>query len=247
MQPQLENGYTKIANEIFDNLSKIRIPGESGQVLAVIFRKTYGFHKKKDRISLSQFCVGTGLKKPNVCRAINKLLSMQLIIKIDTNLGEVYEFQKDHKKWVPLSKRITGKSLSKKIMSVIQKDNASLSKKIHTKDTTTKDTYTKDNSNAVALRGDTGIITVIDLFKEVNKACADFYGNKTQRKFAQKLVDTYGQEKVDRVITALPTLNRKLYNKATTPKELWDKWAKIEAEAQGLKEKRGNYSPTKIY
>lgn len=151
MTPQLENGYTKIANEIFSNLAKIRIPGESGQILNVIFRKTYGFNKKRDRIALSQFCGETGLKKPNVCRAIKKLICMKIIIKIDTDLGEIYEFQKDARQWIPLSKKIThgkAKSLSKKIIGVIQKDNASLSKKIHTKETNTKETNTKEIGEA---------------------------------------------------------------------------------------------------
>jgi hypothetical protein len=76
---------------------------------------------------------------------------------------------------------------------------------------------------------------IIKLFTKVNKACEDFYGNKTQRKYVEKLIDTYGHEKVIQVVSFLPAANLKLYNKATTPKELWDKWAKIEAEAQTLK------------
>ena len=34
--PQTENGYTKIANEIMEALAHIRIPGEAMQVLLVI-------------------------------------------------------------------------------------------------------------------------------------------------------------------------------------------------------------------
>ena len=53
--PQKENGYTAIANEIMEALCRHRIPGEDRQVLDVIFRKTYGFNKIEDYISLSQF------------------------------------------------------------------------------------------------------------------------------------------------------------------------------------------------
>lgn len=166
--PQKENGYTSVANEIFESLAKIRINGEARQVLDVVFRKTYGFQKKQDRIALSQFCDLTGLKKPNVCRAIKKLISMNIIIKIDTELGEVYSFQKDHDKWVPLSKKITSKSLSKKIMDVIEKDNASLSKKIHTKETTTKETTTKEIGEKIK--------TPFEFAKEFFLA-GDFYRN----------------------------------------------------------------------
>ena len=79
--PQLEKGYTKIANEILEALAKIRIPGEARQILDVILRKTYGWGKKEDNISLSQFQKNTNLSKPNICRGINKLINMNIIIK----------------------------------------------------------------------------------------------------------------------------------------------------------------------
>lgn len=141
--PQKENGYTMIANELLEALVRIRISGEARQVLDMIFRKTYGFHKKEDTIALSQFCLATGLKKPIVCRALAKLIEMNLIIKKDNGDGIIYRFNKDYTTWKPLSKKIT---LSKKIMTVIKKDNASLSLLSTTKDNTTKDTLTKDNT-----------------------------------------------------------------------------------------------------
>ena len=141
--PQKENGYTSIANEIMDALISYRLPGEQRQVLDSIFRKTYGFNKKFDAISLSQFVLMTGLKKPNVIRSIQGLLSKKIIsvIKKDNALAHVYEFNKNYEQWQPLSKKIT---LSKKIISVIKKDNPSLSKVIPTKDNTTKDNTTKE-------------------------------------------------------------------------------------------------------
>jgi len=127
--PQLENGHIKIANDIWDALAKIRISGEEWQVLNVILRKTYGWNKKQDHISLSQFVLATGLKKPNIVRARQKLLSKKIIvIKKDNQLNVIYRFNKDFDSWKPLSKKIT----------VIKKDNTSLSKKIPTKDTVQK-------------------------------------------------------------------------------------------------------------
>jgi phage replication O-like protein O len=140
VNPQKENGYTAIANEIMEALARIRISGEARQVLDVILQKTYGFNKKEDVIALSQFCAKTGLKKPIVCRAINKLEEMKLIIKKDNDIANSYSLQKDYSKWEPLSKKIT---LSKKIISVIKKDNPSLSLLRHTIATTTKTTITK--------------------------------------------------------------------------------------------------------
>ena len=88
--PQLENGHLRIANEIWDALCRIRIRGEANQVLNFIIRKTYGYNKKWDRISLSQFVCGTGVCKPSICRAIKILLNMKLINQKATPKGSMY-------------------------------------------------------------------------------------------------------------------------------------------------------------
>ena len=108
--PQLENGYLKISNEIIEALAKIRISGEARQMLDVIIRKTYGYDKKSDMISTSQFCQATGLNKLAITRARKKLLVSKMItvIKNDTSQILSYSIQKDYDKWVVVSKMITG-------------------------------------------------------------------------------------------------------------------------------------------
>ena len=142
------DSFIKINPDVMEALAKIRIPGEARQVLDFIIRKTWGWHKTWDRIALSQFVLGTNIKKVNILRALSKLMTMNLIIiQKDNANGHKYRFNKDFENWKPLSKKITTpKSLSKKITSVIQKDNESLSKKIPTKETNTKETNTKDKS-----------------------------------------------------------------------------------------------------
>jgi phage replication O-like protein O len=149
--PQLENGYTSIANEIMDALIKFRIPGEERQCLDFIIRKTYGYHKKEDAISNSQFVDATGLKKGNVCRAIKSLVKKGVVIKIDNAVIKsdnkyipTYRFNKDYSSWKVLSKKIT---LSKVITGVIKSDNKTLSKAMDTKDnkeTIQKKIYSSD-------------------------------------------------------------------------------------------------------
>lgn len=140
--PQLKDGYVAIANETMEALAQIRIPGEARQILDVILRKTYGWKKKEDKISLSQFKKRTGLLSPNIIRARSKLLNMNIISVIQKDNSDVltYRFQKDYTKWKSLSKKIM---LSKKIIQVIQKDNLPLSKRIDTKETNIKETITK--------------------------------------------------------------------------------------------------------
>lgn len=114
--PQAEDGYTKIANEIMEALAKIRISGEARQVLDVILRKTYGWGKKKDRIALSQFHEATGgMKKPSISRAIRTLLAIKLIIVSENanRNGQEYEFNKDYETWKPLAKKLIVSNIAK--------------------------------------------------------------------------------------------------------------------------------------
>ena len=139
--PQLENGYIKIATEIFDAFGRFRIPGVERQILDIIIRKTYGYNKKEDWISNSQFVLLTGLKKGNICKAINSLVYKNIVIKKDNGRVPSYQFNKDYKSWRQLSKK---KPVIKKETIVIKSDNKVLSKKRDTKDI--KDNIQKDNN-----------------------------------------------------------------------------------------------------
>lgn len=177
--PQIENGYTKIANEIMEALCKIRINGEAIQILFVIFRKTYGYNKKEDVISLSQFSVLTGLKRPNICRAINKLKQMNIIIQKDNDIANIYQLNKDFSTWKPLSKKIT---LSKKIMTVIQKDNNRYPKRYIQKKVL-KDNITKEIKDIVdtVIQKDNEKVNISKFIKpliEEIKAYCNERGNK---------------------------------------------------------------------
>lgn len=136
--PKLEGGFTRIANEIMDNLARTRIPGEARQVLDFIIRQTYGWRHDAHAINLTQFSEGTGLSKVHVARAISRLLAMNLIIitqKGNDSLpkkvtdAKLYEFNKDYESWRSLPKKVT---LPKKVKVVTQKGNDSLPKKVTT-------------------------------------------------------------------------------------------------------------------
>ncbi len=105
--PQIENGYTKIANEIFDALCKIRISGEARQVFDVIIRKTYGFNKTKDKIAMSIFSDLTGIPRSHCSRAVKKLEAMNLITVDRIRNISVYSVQKDYDNWLVLPKKVT--------------------------------------------------------------------------------------------------------------------------------------------
>src|SRR3990167_3802840 len=83
------------------------------QVIMVIIRKTYGFNKREDAISLSQFCHYTGMRRSDVCRALNKAINMNLISKKATRGTTMYRFFKDIEEWRPVAKKPRGSQKSK--------------------------------------------------------------------------------------------------------------------------------------
>lgn len=142
--PQAENGHVDIANEIVEALARIRLSGEEMQVLWVIFRKTYGWHKKTDLISYGQFSECTGLSRQHVLRAVKKLLP-KMVIRVTKNGDSginLYEFNKDFDQWQVLPKKVTVTKKGNK--GVTKKGSRVLPKKGHTKESITKEKNTKE-------------------------------------------------------------------------------------------------------
>lgn len=105
-KPQLEDGYTAIANEILEHLMKMHLTPNQWQVLLCIIRKTYGFHKKVDYIANFQIIEATGLGKTVVSRVLHNLDDMRLI----NRKGKLIGIQKDWEKWRELAGQLTSGS-----------------------------------------------------------------------------------------------------------------------------------------
>ncbi len=145
--PQIEDGYTRIANELLEAISLSKLNGSEHQVFWVIVRKTYGYQKKDDPISLSQFCLATRINKQNVCRALSNLITKNMIIKSDKDKITKYRIQKDYTTWKPLSNMIT---LSNPIKPVINSDKEIvINSETHKRKKNTKETLTKEKKSIV--------------------------------------------------------------------------------------------------
>ena len=75
----IENGYVRLANELVEKLSCIKLGGREFRLLCVVIRKTYGYGKKEDWISLSQMADMTNLDKANCSRLVDSLVKRQIL------------------------------------------------------------------------------------------------------------------------------------------------------------------------
>ena len=103
--PQKENGFIQIANEIVDALCKCHPGGSEGQVLWAIIRKTYGWKKLADKISYDNLMKITGLSRRSVVYAIKNLEYKNMIVVQRSKTGllndvNLISLQKDYDKWV---------------------------------------------------------------------------------------------------------------------------------------------------
>lgn len=144
MKPQLENGYLKIANELFEALLKTNLGGYERRVFDAILRKTYGYNKKDDFIALSQIEQLTNISKPHISRALSKLISYNMVTKIGnpTKIGNRLSVNKDFLTWSVTKIGKGGKVLPKQATTLTKIGNKVLPKQAP--QNTIKNNITKD-------------------------------------------------------------------------------------------------------
>jgi phage replication O-like protein O len=186
--PQIENGYTKIANEILEALAHTRIPGEARQILDVIFRQTYGWGKKQDRISLTQFVKSTGIKKPHVIRSIKKLQEMNIITVAQKGNDFIltYCLNKNYDNWNLLPKKVT---LPKKVIPVANNGNEPLPIMVPTKERI-KDNNKRNKTYDRTLSNQGETLSLIDWFESAWKIYPRKEGKKESLKHFNATIKT---------------------------------------------------------
>lgn len=101
--PQKENGFTPIANELLEALMKFRPPAEKRAIFDSILRRTYGYGRKEAAISGDYFAQLTNINRRHVARAIKWLEQANMITATPAPRGRgsisTYAIQKDYDLW----------------------------------------------------------------------------------------------------------------------------------------------------
>ena len=98
--PQVEDGFTRIANELLEAILLGKFTLQQHRVLLAVIRKTYGYNKKIDDISASQIGAVSGMSRENVTRTLMQLQKMNVITKKDGQYGSIIGIQKNYGKWL---------------------------------------------------------------------------------------------------------------------------------------------------
>ena len=100
--PQLEDGYTRIANEILEVIARYPINATQFRILMVIWRYTYGFNRKSSELSQSFIAEATGIHKKQVQRELNSLIKMNIVtVEKEANFSSprILKFNKYYQDW----------------------------------------------------------------------------------------------------------------------------------------------------
>ena len=97
--PQLENGYTKVAHEILEALSRFRLRGAEYACTLYVIRATYGWRRVWARIPQQEFANKTGYSPQHIRRTLRDLVNKNILESDDTTRPKGWRFNKDYDRW----------------------------------------------------------------------------------------------------------------------------------------------------
>jgi phage replication O-like protein O len=99
--PQTNNGYTRIANEILEHISKTDLNGTQLRIVLVIWRYTYGFSRKGHELSLAFLSEALDTRKSHVDKELTALIDRKIVsvVGIGSRRGRVLSFNKNYEEW----------------------------------------------------------------------------------------------------------------------------------------------------
>lgn len=148
---EIEDGYTRLANALYDELIGADLTKNQSKVAHAICRKTYGFGKKMDRVSDSQISQLTRLPRQKVNKAKNELIAMKVILREGSQIGP----NKNIDEWQIEGCHYSGDNVTALVTKNVTKKVTSLSpKQSHTKETIQKKEINNTQTHEVGLSGE---------------------------------------------------------------------------------------------
>jgi phage replication O-like protein O len=100
--PQVENGYTRIANELLEAIYSTGFNGTQFKILLCIIRYTYGFKRKSHDLSIGFISKATGVSKRYISAELSRLIDNKVIAVLQEHTdttSRVLALNKNYKQW----------------------------------------------------------------------------------------------------------------------------------------------------
>lgn len=209
--------FTKISNELLEQVPKFKLNGSQLRLILIIWRYTYGFGKKEAELSVSFLTEATEIAKRQVIRELTKLIEMNVIQVVSEQIGtrsRIIRFNKDYESW-----------------KVVEVTNQTSQLELFSGDELVTPEVTKKTS-LEGSRGD-GLVTQKRKYLKKGLKKGDIYMSESPKKLKfhdtvfltleqyEKLCAEFGKQRVDDTIEALdewqsnkkPSQHKKDHNK----------------------------------
>lgn len=215
------------------------------------------FHTQECFPSIEKIAEQHSISKDSVIRGIKALLEWGIIAvhkekdpKTKRQLPNVYTLA-DKSVWKPKPQsRVADKDSESRVDISVEPSRSQRQSRVadvDCKDTQFKDNTIKDTAETSSAGSKTRFnqlgAEILKAFEVVDPKNKTYYGNTTQRKACDFLIEEYGLEEVLKRIGVLPQTNKLPYMpKINTPHELKEKWIKLQDSLISKKsESKSNY------
>lgn len=79
MGAQLEDGYTRIANELLEHVPRFKFNGTQLRIVLIVWRYTFGFNRKDHELSIGFISKATGLSYKSVEKELKNLIEQKVL------------------------------------------------------------------------------------------------------------------------------------------------------------------------
>jgi len=98
----LDDGFTRVANEILDEMAKRKLNSTQSSIVTFVIRHTYGFQRKSHDMSVGFISDGTGIHPDQIKRELKRLIEWRVIHVFEEatfTKARIIGINKDCKQW----------------------------------------------------------------------------------------------------------------------------------------------------
>jgi hypothetical protein len=121
--PQIEDGFTMLANELLEAIYRYRSNAVQKDLLLVLIPFTYGFHRKSWPLGITFLARETGHHKQTVAKEVKELIRARVVVVVkgySFDRPRTLGLQKDYEKWLPMKTHAGSKMIDRPESESIQ-------------------------------------------------------------------------------------------------------------------------------
>lgn len=196
--PQKENGYTPVANEILEEIAKIKLNATQLRILLILWRYTYGFSRKEHELSETFISKAIESDRIYIHKQLERLIKMNIVLverEPTFSKARVIAFNKNYEQWCQIRPQVSNQTTG------IQLDNTT---GVFLDNTTGVQSDTQDKQSLKQKENKRKKTPSPEMIAEAERLYQLYprkKGKADALKKLPKLIEKYGSETIERAIS----------------------------------------------